>query len=173
MTMRVALAFCIFFVAGCSESSTAAPPPVVKCVVGQDNRCDCDTRENPSGAEVACSKASLGSPSLCCAEPSFASSKTGGCSCTGFACTKSTGSSYFCQCDTSVAGGERVSSCANPSGAKCCLVANKQYCECRDDGLAMACEGGTLVDSCTVDLVDKTCATQFSSFSAEVTSCRD
>jgi hypothetical protein len=178
MTMRATALAWLLGLAGCSESSTAAPPGVVKCLLSADRRCDCDTRDNPAMTEAACSKASLGAPSLCCAEPSFASSKNGGCSCTPFACKKSTASAdSFCTCSAGdvTAAEEKTDTCTVPSGAKCCLDTDKVSCSCReqsDGGLPVTCFG-TPVDSCTVDMLEKTCAAQFSSFTADVASCRD
>ena len=154
----------------CSESSTpaAAATPVVKCSVETKVRCDCDSRDTPSGTETACSRTALGEPSLCCSDEGFAKDKNGGCSCVAFACERA---SLTCRCGPSTStGAERVPSCgAADAGDQCCVDATKRRCVCS----AEPCNGGTVVPDCSLDRIDQTCEAQFTTYRSVVTSCRD
>ena len=158
----------LVLVLGCSESSApaAAAAPVVKCSVEQGVRCDCDSRESPSGQEIACSRVSLGEPSLCCSDEPFAKDKNGGCSCVALACERA---GATCRCGPATATtAERVPSCRADVGAQCCVDPTKRRCVCSADPC-----NGTVVPDCSLDRIDKTCEAQFNTYRAVVDSCRN
>lgn len=162
----------LLVLAACSESNTAATPAeaVVKCSVEPSVRCDCDTRDSPSGTDVACSRASLGEPSLCCSDEPFAKEKNGGCSCIAFTCERvGSDGGTSCRCGpVSATNAQRVPSCAAATGEQCCVDAKKQLCTCS----AASCDG-TVVPDCSIDRVEKTCEAQFTTYRSAVSSCRD
>jgi hypothetical protein len=155
--------------AACSESSTpaTAPAPVVKCSFESKVRCDCDSRDTPSGTETACSRAALGEPALCCSDEGFAKEKNGGCSCVAFACERA---GLTCRCGPSTTtNAERVATCsAGDAGEQCCVDATKRRCVCS----AETCTG-TVVPDCSLDRIEQTCEAQFTTYRSVVTSCRD
>lgn len=159
----------LLFIAACSESTApaAAPPPALKCSVEAKVRCDCDSRDSPSGTEVSCSRAALGEPSLCCSDESFAKEKNGGCSCVAFACERA---GLTCRCGPSTStDAERVASCgAADAGEQCCVDATKRRCVCS----AEPCTG-TVVPDCSLGRIDQTCEAQFTTYRSVVASCRD
>lgn len=159
----------LLVIAACSESSTPppAPAPTVKCSVEDKVRCDCDSRDSPSGTELACSRASLGEPSLCCSDDGFAKDKNGGCSCVALACERA---GLTCRCGPSTStAAERVATCAAAdAGEQCCVDATKRRCVCS----AEPCTGTTVPD-CSLDRIAQTCEAQFTTYRSVVTSCRD
>lgn len=164
---RMTRALLLFLVA-CSESSSTsvAPAAIVKCSVEQGVRCDCDSRDTPSGAEIACSRASLGESSICCSDEGFAKDKNGGCSCVALGCERA---GTTCRCGpVTTKEAERVSSCGADAGQQCCVDATKRRCVCSTD----ACNG-TVVPDCSLERIDKTCEAQFNSYRTVVDSCRD
>lgn len=159
----------LFLLAACSDSSApaAAPAPVVKCSLEANVRCDCDSRDSPSGTEAACSPGALGAPSLCCSDEGFAREKNGGCSCVAFACERA---GLTCRCGPSTStNAERVASCAAAdAGEQCCVDPTRRRCVCGAD----ACEG-TVVPDCSLDRIERTCEAQFTTYRSMVSSCRD
>ena len=159
----------LLLLAACSDSSApaATPAPVVKCSAEAKVRCDCDSRDSPSGMEAACSRATLGEPSLCCSDEGFAKDANGGCSCVAFACERA---GLTCRCGPSTStNAERVATCAAAdAGERCCVDATKRRCVCS----AEPCTG-TVVPDCTLDRIEKTCEAQFTTYRSVVQSCRD
>jgi hypothetical protein len=156
--------------AACSESSApaATPAAVVKCSAEQGVRCDCDSRDSPSGTEITCSRASLGDSSVCCSDEGFAKDKNGGCSCVALGCERA---GATCRCGpVTTANAERVATCADDAdaGRACCVDPTKRRCVCS----AEPCDG-TVVPDCSLERIEKTCAAQFTTYRTVVESCRD
>jgi hypothetical protein len=160
------LAFALLM--ACSESSTpaAAPVTVVKCSIEQGVRCDCDSRDSPSGQEIPCSAKSLGDPALCCSDEGFAKDANGGCSCVALACERA-GATCRCGPVTSTSA-ERVAACGADAGAQCCVDPTKRRCVCS----AEPCNG-TPVSDCSLDRIEKTCEAQFTTYRTPAAKCRE
>ena len=158
----------LLLIAACSESSTSsvAPAAIVKCSVEQGVRCDCDSRDSPSGTETACSRVSLGEPSLCCSDEGFAKDKNGGCSCVALACERA-GTTCRCGPATSTTA-ERITACGADAGEQCCVDPTKRRCVCSTEPC-----NGTVVPDCSLDRIEKTCEAQFTTYRTVVESCRE
>jgi hypothetical protein len=155
-------------IAACSESSApaAATAAVITCSAEQGVRCDCDSRDSPSGQEIACSRGSLGEPSLCCSDEAFAGGESGGCSCLALACERA---GATCRCGpATTTNAERNRACGADAGEQCCVDPTRRRCVCSTEPC-----GGTVVPDCSLDRIDKTCEAQFTTYRSVVASCRD
>jgi hypothetical protein len=157
-----------------SSSSSSGSAGPLKCTLDSE-KCDCDTK-TADFKEIACNPIAVGGgASICCAEPAFAQSKQGACSCTNFSCALL--ANVDCRCGQSYlnAGATRVQKCDPPVGKKCCLSQKKDECSCpvSTSGTSTPC-AGTEVDHCGVDIISRTCAPHFAEgFQAPVATCRD
>jgi hypothetical protein len=172
---------------GCSSSSsggsTAVERKPIYCSNLGEARCDCGPGVAGSLTQ-ACSAASIGAPSVCCAESGFVTAGNGMCSCASLVCSHFiTTLGEVCECGAGVIlNGAPVSSCVaqkpttpfdgGAPPALCCLSQTRASCSCNSDTARCADAGGSVVSTCTADMLAQTCDALFPGYSQTLTDCR-
>jgi hypothetical protein len=162
----------------CSSSSSSAtdggpsgPRTTLGCIIAS-GKCDCTLSTSGSTTD-ACSAASVGSPSICCAEDAYLSNGNGACSCAAFACaTTIVNGATDCECTRGGASGTNVAKCTPEGSNVCCLSVASDRCFCNVTATVCQTGQGSVVDDCSVDRLKKTCDTYFPGLHNPLTDCR-